>query len=494
MFSFWQVFHAARTMQVVVLLLVSLVLCAAPPTVRADGFYYGSGSASWTFDGGLFPGSVVSDGSFIPSTLAPGIQWSHTFQNGLNEASAQQGLGWDFTQDSLRFAIAPGTGLSQSAPDGGNTPATFDINFNINAESHGRNGESLRDIIGWYNLPLTAVVPEGSWVSASFTVTFRGIIGTYAEPNYAMVFEETLSGQWTKNTAGTEEHTLADSVDLPDLMGEYGAGWPGYAIDITGTLNFTVKNDGGPVSIDLRNGFSLQSQGTTNPGGPEWVSPTGGNWGETSNWMPQAVPDAPDAIATLGPWLTSAGTIDLESTNRTVGTLGFAAVDAPYTIVATGSTPGTLSLQSTSGNALVRFAVYNEQDHEIAAPVKLLSDTTFGMGLHTLTLSNSVDFDGHGILIESGSLVLSGGSNNGGYIDVSSDATVMFAGGTHSVSAVTGMGHMLVSDGVVNATSIQMDTLSIGNPMTQAVPEPSTFFLLMMCSILLIYCWCRRRG
>jgi hypothetical protein len=462
----------------------------APREVRADGFYYGSGNASWTFDGGLFPESVVSDDSFIPGTLTPGIQWSHTFQDGLNEASAQQGLGWDFTQDSLMLAIAPDTGLSQSAPAGGNVPATFDINFNINAESHGRNGESLRDIIGWYNLPLTAVVPEGSWVSASFSVTFRGIIGTYAEPNYAMVFEETLSGQWTKNTPGTEQFTLADSINLPDLKGEFGAAWPGYAIDITGSLNFTVKNDGGPVSIDLANGFSMQSQGTENPGGPEWISATGGNWGEVSNWMPQTIPDAPDAIASLGMMLSGNGTIDLENTNRTVGTLGFAAYDAPYTIIATGDTPGMLILQSTDGDALVRFASYNEMDHEIAAPIKISSNVTFGMDSHVLTLSNSIDFDDHDVSVESGSLIISGDSLNGGNIDVTAGATLTFSGGDHTIHAVNGSGQLSVNGGILNVTSIHLDTLSIGNPVIQTVPEPSTLVLVAFGLLSLLgYAW-----
>jgi hypothetical protein len=468
-FSHGKEVRSLRALQAAAGLLLLLVLCLLSRSANAQGLHYGSGWSSWSFDGGLFEGSTISDSSSIAWTLSPEIQWSHSFQSGLNEASAQMGLGRTFTNNSITLAVAPGTGLSQYAPDGGNSPATLNIDFNIEAESSGRNGEILRDIIGWYNVPLTATVPSGSWASASFTATFTGVIGTYADPGYAIAFQQTVSSEWTKTAPGTEQHTLADSIALPDLMGEFGAGWPGYDLGISGRLSLTVKNDGGPVTIEMPGGFSLCGQGTLISNGAEWISPTGGKWGEATNWSPQLVPDGPDACATVGMSLTSPDSVDLESTSRTVGSLGFFGGQASCTIIATGSTPGSLRLQSTTGNALVRFTQYNQQDNEIAAPVELLSDTIFELGEHTLTISGTLAINDRSIEL------------NGGTLDV--------------VHGVEQAGTISVTSGTLITPRISADSLIIGGSpfaLAHAVPEPSTLAVLLTASLGGLLCWRRR--
>jgi len=74
----------------------------------------------------------------------------------------------------------------------------------------------------------------------------------------------------------------------------------------------------------------------------------------------------------------------------------------------------------------------------------------------TTTISAAFDNTPSGVIqLDAGTLVLAGGGNGGGQIDVASGATLAFAGGTHTLSGWTGgtgTGRVLVSAGTVNAS------------------------------------------
>lgn len=128
-------------------LLIVLALLWAQ-AAHAEGFWFGSGGAGWTFDGGFGEEPVTTP--FFPGNSqdeSPVLDWDHTF-NGEGEASAQLGVGRGFTEQSVFVTFAPGTGVSQDAPAGGNTAAMLTIDFSADAEARGGPGISMQDCFG----------------------------------------------------------------------------------------------------------------------------------------------------------------------------------------------------------------------------------------------------------------------------------------------------------------------------------------------------------
>jgi hypothetical protein len=71
---------------------------------------------------------------------------------------------------------------------------------------------------------------------------------------------------------------------------------------------------------------------------------------------------------------------------------------------------------------------------------------------------------------------------------------------TTTLSTVSGLGNLTVVDGsALTATSINVDTLTIGGPAASAglvvntVPEPGTFVLLALAGLSLVGAYLRRR-
>jgi hypothetical protein len=183
----------------------------------------------------------------------------------------------------------------------------------------------------------------------------------------------------------------------------------------------------------------------------EWIRPSGGNWGTATNWAAFEVPDGNTASAYLGPAITSAASVDLQATDRTVRNLRIGHASRSYTI--TSSAGGDLVFDSSAGAATILFDLSNQVAHEITAPVRLKSDVEF-RGLFEeapgrLTLSGGQTWNpGKSFNVKSGTLrysldqtdqVISDGDNT---LVIDEGAVVELAGtrtplsGSHSVLAV----------------------------------------------------------
>ena len=150
------------------------------------------------------------------------------------------------------------------------------------------------------------------------------------------------------------------------------------------------------------------------------------NWDVAANWSPSTgVPDGPGTKVVFGGQSSGNNVVDMIFGGRTVGIITFAAITST-TIQNTGGY--SLTLDNNGDASMITV----EGNHTITAPVVLNDDA---------------------IITGSGTLNLLGG--------------------------VTGA-YALTITGSITATSIQVDTLTIGTPGTMAVPEPSTVTLLSM--------------
>jgi hypothetical protein len=150
------------------------------------------------------------------------------------------------------------------------------------------------------------------------------------------------------------------------------------------------------------------------------------NWAKAANWNPSTqVPGGPGVKVTFGSQSATNSVVDLVSQGQTVGTIDFAGTTST-TIKSTGNFPLTID------NNGVLSTINVVGNHTISAPVVLNNDVT---------------------ITGSGMLDLTGG--------------------------VTGS-HALNISGRVTASSIRVTSLKIGGASATAVPEPSTFGLLLL--------------
>jgi hypothetical protein len=148
------------------------------------------------------------------------------------------------------------------------------------------------------------------------------------------------------------------------------------------------------------------------------------DWGTAANWNPSGVPDGPGVAVSFGNEVASANIVDMISVGRQVGGIAFTATTGT-TIRSTGGF--ALTLDNGGGESTISVA----GNHTISAPI---------------VLNNNAKIDG------AGTLNLTGG-----------------VGGNQKLTVL----------GNVNASSIQTNALVIGVPAAQAVPEPTTFAMLI---------------
>jgi uncharacterized protein YjbI with pentapeptide repeats len=234
---------------------------------------------------------------------------------------------------------------------------------------------------------------------------------------------------------GNIELGVASGVDPTSLLGDSFHLFDWSSISPSGQFA-NVINDL-PAGF-LWNTSQLYTTGdvTLVPEPSTWKGPGGGSFNLASNWKNGSVPNGVDAIASFSENITAPSTVTLDSP-VTLGILNFNSSQS-YTLAGTGS----VTLQVSSGTASINVQAGN---HEISVPVVMNSDT---------------------VVSGAGTLDLSGGIT-----------------GNHSLTVL----------GTLTATSIQVDTLTIGGAGATAVPEPSTIALLTLAFIsFLAFKWQRR--
>jgi hypothetical protein len=165
-----------------------------------------------------------------------------------------------------------------------------------------------------------------------------------------------------------------------------------------------------------------------NPGYLTWQggNDTGlANWGLTTNWAGSDIPDGPGKKARFGNQIAVNNMVDMGSSGRTLGEISF--TNGTSTTIES-SCGYSLTLDNNGQPSTINVA----SSHTISAPV---------------ILNNDVILSGNGTL----------------------NLTV----------GISGPYTLTVTDGTLSASSIVVDTLTIGKSATlQAVPEPCTLLLL----------------
>jgi hypothetical protein len=191
-----------------------------------------------------------------------------------------------------------------------------------------------------------------------------------------------------------------------------------------------------------------------------WGGGTSSAWATAGNWTTTdgnvIVPDAPGITVTLG--RTGArSTLDLAATGRTLGGLTFQA-NVPTTI----SGAAALTLDNNDKTTTITAA----GTHTISAGLFFEDDLQIGGG-GTLNISGSF-----------------GGA-------ASKTLTVMSGTTVNLNGAANNIANSIVVLGQLNATSLHVPSLTIGNNHAASVPEPSSLALLLIGAMGAA--WCIRR-
>jgi hypothetical protein len=256
------------------IVMIALVVCCCPRSASASGYGFDTfqSSATFAYDGGFGAAPIGASYDFLPYTQTPELGPPYSFdgtgdQTG-NTSTAQFGFGSWVTDSLVSSRLAQGSGVSQSAPAGGNSAATLMLSCQTRAYSRvqrddetWRNPGCMTDIVGWYNFPLVATVSNQGYVDCQLRATYTGFVTDSTGGH--KVFDVTLTDSWYKDTPGVETRTLGGLINLQDLVPTTNLeGDKYYWLEVGYQITFSVKNDGGPVGWSLPDGIGFGSQGT----------------------------------------------------------------------------------------------------------------------------------------------------------------------------------------------------------------------------------------
>jgi hypothetical protein len=195
----------------------------------------------------------------------------------------------------------------------------------------------------------------------------------------------------------------------------------------------------------------------------EWDAAGGGNWSTAANWTNDAVPNAPDAIATLGA-LAGAGartvTLDIPvSLQRVV----FDSAGG-YTIAASGGNALTIA-----GNPATPSVVVNAGANVIAAPLVLGSTTNFGVATGaSLDVTGDLTATGRAV-VKSGGGLLQVKNVRGDSLNVVEGTARIAANGT--AAGVSRMNALIIAGGPTSPTAT-LDLTNNGLVLDYTPPPP----------------------
>ena len=234
---------------------------------------------------------------------------------------------------------------------------------------------------------------------------------------------------------------VVNSVDYSYIEFAIANGGPkaGYSGWMWGDFNYDgLINNADLALFDYNYSSNLPALGSAgSTSAPAWKGGSSTDWASAANWDSTTVPNGAGTIERFGDH-DSINVVDMISHGQTVGSINFAATTST-TIRSSGGY--SLTLDNNGQPSLIDVA----GNQTISAPVVLDNDATiFGPG--TLNLSGGIT-------------------------------------GNHALTVL----------GNLTATSIQVDTLNIGNTGTpHTVPEPSTIALLLTATLGGLLIWRRR--
>jgi hypothetical protein len=247
--------------------LAAIALIATSVSTAVAGFIEAHAlDTTVTHDGGF--GGPKSQFTFAtPLAVSPPTQVNNTITGegpfAQNTSSGKAGISYFSTssQGTVRFAL--GTGVSQSAPAGGNDPASLRINFVVDFSPDDNSTDWL---YGGYKFPLTGTVSRGGFVEfiLDATMTCR------QHSNFSLpqvVFSRRFSVDWVNPNPGAFSVLLSEFNAVGRCPGYLGgpAGATEYSMDIDGSIEFRARNDGGPTSIEAPEAITFDSEITPVP-------------------------------------------------------------------------------------------------------------------------------------------------------------------------------------------------------------------------------------
>jgi autotransporter-associated beta strand protein len=173
--------------------------------------------------------------------------------------------------------------------------------------------------------------------------------------------------------------------------------------------------------------------------GQTWnVTSNNNSWGTSTNWSPQTVPNATDAIVNITSDITSDRTVTVNSgITYSLGTLNIG--DPSDTFTLGGTTPGTLNFNVTSGSAAINMAT-NADNQTISAPITLQDNLiiTNDQSSGTLTISSTINTNGYLITVQgTGNVTLSGVISGSGSITKTGSGRLTLSGANTYTGATT---------------------------------------------------------
>jgi autotransporter-associated beta strand protein len=490
-----------------VLFLLQISFGSVSPAIA--GFDSGIGARTVTHDGGFggTPMSFYNEVDFsapwyppligpadMPEQAFPSIQVTNTITSGNNFSTGWAGISQWHTFNTASFFVAPGTGIWQWAPDGGNSAASLKIDFWTGFNP----GQDETSLNGWYNFPLYGHVSDGGYVEFLMDITMLGRVVTPA-PGYTY-FSHTFHVDWTNTTPGNFYQQLSDIEPLGKLLHANENDF-----EIYGTIEFRAKNDTGPASIVAPEGLGFGSG--SNAAGSDvadtrWTGASSGNWLDAGNWT-SVVPAAGSIIEFDAAAPANQPVLQNIASPLSLKAILFAPNAATHYL-------GGQMIQLSGSNPVVESA--SSANQFINNPLELTTYTTFTVsGSGTLSLGGEIS--GGGMLMKrgSGTIVLANNATYGGdtvieegvlALDttgqivnstINNNATFQILSGDHTVGAIMGSGTTEVDSGSLTASSICQDSLILapgarvtiapipGGPLGGSltpVPEPTSIGLL----------------
>jgi autotransporter-associated beta strand protein len=413
-----------------------------------------------------------------------------------------------------------------------------------------------RNLVGQGTVNSTNTLAKAAIINGSVQGDGSGLVlsgyvkgvGTYSGD---VIFSGTYSPGLSPASVNLENMTLRPTSTLIIELGGRVAGSEYDVVNLSGagsldgTFNVSLLNGFRPVhndqftvmtfgshagdfstksGLDLGSRLVLVPQYTANSlvltavqgGSGVWRVDHDGGASASTNWN-NGLPNGVGDTATFGSVITQPRTVTIDSPV----TMGGMSFDGGHKYTIAG--PADITLQQSDDDA--RIDVHNG-NHEIAAALKLLSDTTIDVDSAELLISGSIDGNhrltktGSGRLnlthantyigattISAGTLALAGNGQISESSPIVNNATFLVADGiaAHAVGAITGTGSTLLDSGAaLTATSVVQNTVTLGvgarltiapiagGPTAgidslRAVPEPGMIVMLVTGAIAVLF-------